>query len=149
MTVVDPAYVLKLLQIASTLSGYSITSTPPPQVLELTSQEMHDVVCLHKVNTQDDCSGFAGLYLDGDTIWIDGEWTNSKEARDQLTSEASYIVHELTHFLQNQHSWGGINCPHIAARESEAYRVQRKYIQQYEQLNAHIIMPEVCGIRQL
>lgn len=146
MSIVDPAYVLKLLQIASILSGYSVPSTPPPQVIEVTSEEMHNLAC-PKPSSAEDCDSYAGLYLDGDTIWIDAEWANSKASQAQFTSEASYIVHELTHFLQNAHSWGGYGCPHIAAREFEAYRVQLKYIHQYEHLNARFTLPKICGIQ--
>lgn len=143
MTIVDPALILTLLQAASALSGYSIPADPPPQVIEMTTAEMTERACKNKHNVDTTCGNVAALYQDGgDKLWVDGEWAQSN---DSGKSENSYIVHELTHWLQYEHGFGGGGCPRLAAREREAYRTQRQYIEQYEHKETTLTMPETCG----
>lgn len=140
MNVVDPVTVLSLLRIAADLSGYAIPNHAPPIVEETTTVEMQSLTCPHRA----DCDSIVGLYRDGDMIWVDAEWINGPESK---ASENSYIVHELTHWLQNQHAWGGSsNCLHVQARETQAYHVQNKYIIIYDHKPAVFGNPDMgCG----
>jgi hypothetical protein len=130
----DPAHVLYLAQIASQLSGYSMPDGPPPTVVEFTSAQMHEWAC---DGTDPTCVDIIGYYRDGHTIWID--------AQQRDLSEDSVAIHELTHWLQNEHAWGGNSpCDHVQARENEAYRVQMTYIKQYEHRRVVLGAPVIC-----
>ena len=136
----DPAVVLALAHIASQLSGYSLPNHPPPNVIELTTQEMHETAC--GSGGDPGCMDDIGLYRDGDLIWVDSEYTNSAAGR---VSENSIVIHELVHWLQKEHAWGdGGGCAHAQARENEAYRVEGRYIREYEHKSTSVTAPEMC-----
>lgn len=127
---IDPAVVLALAHIASNLSGYALPTTPPPTVMELTTKEFRDALCPTDSTPDHSCNMAVGWYRDGDLIWIDGEYFHQSP---KSNSENSFIVHELVHWLQAQHGWGGsYPCSHSAAREHEAYRIQNKYVEKYD-----------------
>lgn len=142
--IISPAHILILLQAAASLSQYSIPTNPPPQVIEVTTAEMDEVTCRnHKPSDGEACKGAVGYYHDGDnTIYIDVEWLRSDKAE---SSEDSTIVHELTHWLQFEHSFGGEYCPRVAAREQESYRVENNYIVEYEHKDKMSVGITVCG----
>lgn len=141
MHLFDPAYVLKLAIIASQLSGYSMPTNPPPRVFGTTEAEMKQQCDL--------CYDYAGIYFDGGDIFIDEEWLNSRANGNDIAHNTvnNIMIHELTHWLQNEHAWGGSTpCDHRQARENEAYRVQQKYVMKYEPENKIILMaPDFCG----
>lgn len=125
----NPAQVLKLAIIAAHLSGYSLPSDPPPAVRELSSRQMDVVACRPEALPDDGCHQDVGMYLDGGEIYVDTEYLRTAA---HTGTEDDIVLHELVHWLQYAHAWGGTGCPHLQARENEAYRVQNLYIRQYE-----------------
>jgi hypothetical protein len=139
---VDPAHVLYLALIASRLSGYSMPLSRPPAVIELTTAEMSEMACPPVVTSLDPCHEIIGMYRDGDLIWVDIEY---EPAHGNKISEDAIIVHELVHWLQKEHAWGGFSCPHAQAREDEAYRVDNRYAREIEhRTNVSYDAPKVC-----
>ncbi len=98
--IVDPAQVLVLLGYAVQFSGeYSMPTDPPPQVIEINDVQMNRIVCARDVR-HDYCNDTAAVYVETDNmIYIDIQWINSSDNEHHF-SENSYIVHELTHWLQ-------------------------------------------------
>lgn len=137
----DPAAVLKLAVIAAHLAGYSMPDIPPPAVYEVSTHGMDEVACKPNALPDDECHHDVGMYLDGGDIYVDTQYLQSSKHQG---TENDIVVHELVHWLQYMHAWGGIDCPHAQARESEAYRVQNQYISLYEGGAFFFVMPVVC-----
>ena len=140
MHLLDPAHVLQLAMIAAQLSGYSMPDGQPPRVFEVTEAEMK-AQC-------GSCFNYVGSYFDGGDIFIDEEWINSKENGNDVAHNTidNVTVHELTHWLQYKHAWGGSEpCEHRQARENQAYMVQDRYIAKYEPDNKILLVPpDLC-----
>ncbi|MGH7745076.1 MAG: hypothetical protein ACREQ5_09790 [Candidatus Dormibacteria bacterium] len=139
MTIMPVAQVLQLALIASYLSGYSMPALDQlPEIQLMTSRGFHEQECNGNMDPKpsDPCMEVVGRYTDNGTIWVDAEAINGTENK-RHHSMNSFIVHELTHWLQFEHAWGGMSpCSHLAAREAEAYRVQNLYIAKYDEPGA-------------
>jgi len=140
MNLIDAAYVMKMALIASHLSGYAMPTNAPPRVFEVTELEM---------GQHCHCTNDAAMYQDGGDIFINVEYLNGPQNGNSIahSSENASIIHELTHWLQYEHAWGGdYSCDHVQARENEAYRVEQTYLIQYEPKNLMIVMPpDICS----
>jgi hypothetical protein len=140
MTFMDPVEVMRLAVIAAHLSGYSLPSTPPPRVMELDSAQMHRVTCAPDAARNDTCFDDIGTYDDGDGIVIDVQFART---HPDLPEDA-IVIHELTHWLQYEHAWGGDGCPHMQERENEAYRVENLYLRDVLHSSFMQFAPIVC-----
>jgi hypothetical protein len=139
----DPATVLKLAIIAAQLSGYSMPNDLPPKVVELSSQQMHEEACSKYALPDDGCYDDIGLYRDGEMIFVDTQYLLTAH----FPTENNIVVHELVHWLQYMHGYGGTECPHAQARENEAYRVQNLYMDKYEgRVGVIMSTPQVCSM---
>jgi hypothetical protein len=136
---VSAAHVLQLAIIASHLSGYSMPTDPPPAVIELDTVAMHLYACDPPTAIIDDCLNFIGVYYDGKDIAVDAEWAH---AHPNIPEDA-IIVHELVHWLQWKHGYGGAGCPRKQARENEAYRAENMYLVNYLHLQP-LLIPQEC-----
>lgn len=141
MTHMNVFHVLKLMAIASQLSGYDLPpKVTPPQVIEFSIIEMRDWACPLETNPVK-CQVW-GQYPDNDTILVDAEASNMTE---NAPSEDAVVIHEMVHWLQDHHGIRGFECPLILKRETEAYAVQNLYIQRYEHSKVRLDVPkELC-----
>lgn len=123
-----------LLKFASTISGYSIPDNiPPPKLVELTHAQMVHDAC----HNREPCEVY-GRYKDKEVIYVDKQAIEE----DQIVSEDSVIVHELTHWLQQHHNHGGFTCLQRNTREEEAYHVQQLFIMDVEHKTRVLIYVE-------
>lgn len=109
---------------------------PVPPIHEVTSAEICD-----KYNGSPEKCDVAGLYkytasTNGE-IWIDTEWLNgpinADPERGYQYTESSFLIHELTHWLQHSNNAHQENtCGDHVLREREAYAVQNAYELKYE-----------------
>ena len=113
--------ILSLLLFASQETGYPIPTDIQPQIIYASHSYVVREFCGGVDNPFQPCN-IVGMYLMGEhKIYIDitvvqGETKNS------------FIVHELTHFLQDvNHSHEGTSCSQARLREDEAYRVENVY----------------------
>jgi hypothetical protein len=146
----EPALVLRLLLIVSQLSGYTVPSGPPPEVVLLTRVEMATLACSpHNASNigpwgdgmlpHEECLTVIGrAYDDEERVYVEDDF------EDSHFTARSIAVHELTHWMQWKHAWSGYDCTRARARESEAYRVQEQYIRKYEPGHQLPVMPEIC-----
>lgn len=144
MSFMDPGLVLNLAIVAARLSGYSLPDlheSPLPAVMEVSSAQMYRILCGDATNPEK-CDDIVGHYNDGDdVIVVDSQWAGHNR---EGISEESVLVHELTHWLQAQHGYGGTLCPHVQAREVEAYRIQNRYIREIEHGRGTVVAPVIC-----
>lgn len=110
-----------LLAWAGVLSGY----TPPAHLPEL-------VMVPHAWLVQQACGGnecqVLGWHPPGDTVYLD----ERLDPESDLLA-ASILVHELTHWLQQQPGRyaTGYTCDEAIAMEREAYGVQQRFLVAY------------------
>lgn len=127
---ITAAKLLQLITIAAQLSGYPqpAPSVALPEVHEIGSKEIAFLSGQSHV---------VGLYIPVEhTIYIDVEWLmgsiNLADGSYHYTEE-SYLVHELTHWLQDINGkFQGTDCPNPLHREQQAYSVQNMYEHKYE-----------------
>lgn len=129
-----PAQLAKLIAIAAHLSGYPVPVAPPPPIHEVDSA----TICA-EYGSEAGCD-VVGLFkpvLPNGEIWIDVEWVNSptnmQPDKGFQYTEDSYLIHELTHWLQfKAGAHRGSECIDHLLREKEAYAVQNAYELTYE-----------------
>lgn len=113
--------IASLLFFVAQQTGYHI----PPDI------QPNMVYASHSYFVNRFCDGIdqPGLSCDTVGIYVRGKYTIyidiTKTAGEKKNS---FIVHELTHFLQDtNHNYEGSSCTAARAREDEAYRVENIY----------------------
>ena len=111
-----------LVVVAAQLSGYHVPAAQL-QVEPVNADVMAGLACRGRAN----CRVYA-LYQDHDVIFI----------REDLTPKATdhVLVHEIVHWLQHHSGKFSLRpdaCVDIARRETEAYRVQNRYVAEIQQ----------------
>lgn len=122
---------ITLMVWASALSGYPLPSSPPPILVVHHAWFVHNVC--QGVDTVDYPCEIVGLYMPTlKTIYLD----ISLEGDDR----DSYLLHELTHYMQdlNGRYPKQPSCADKIEAEREAYAIQNRYIM-YAQKNNEII----------
>lgn len=137
----SPAEVMQLAVIAAQLSGRTLNEYVPPQVLELSTADMNLLACpLLPPAHEDPCLNVIGRYVDaGPYVYVDIQWLRGNP--QSVVTERNIVVHELVHWLQYIHFEGGGDCLHLYAREVEAYRIQTRYLVEYEHKHAELTAP--------
>lgn len=122
-------HVLKLLLIASHLSGYTIPSGAVPIVQETTRKEMAALACPGR---EPYWCNVVGLHLNSvpDTVFVDAECTS--DALCSMQDEDEVLIHELTHWLQWHGGKRGTDCHAHYEKEREAYYVENLFIHYVE-----------------
>lgn len=106
---------------AASHTDYHIPSDIQPQVVYASHSYFVNRFCDGVESVALPCDT-VGIYIRGKfTIYIDITKTTGEKKN-------SFIVHELTHFLQDtNHKYEGSSCTAARAREDEAYRIENEY----------------------
>ncbi len=113
--------ILSLLFFAAQQTGYSIPPDIQPQVIYASHSYFVNRFCDGVDTPQDPCTTVGMYFIGSHQIYIDVTVLHGERKN-------SFIVHELTHFLQDtNHVYVGTNCAVARLREDEAYKVENIY----------------------